>query len=114
MMILKEIILLPPLLSNSYITNIASYHQDDASDSLRLDPVFTFILNKESLASQPTVSRAINRFDHSSINKFKDVLKFLFEKGNNPKNTKHIVYLTIYIVLDIDSTNIENLINFYI
>lgn len=81
-------------------TNIAGYHQDDTSDALRLDPVFTSILNKDSLASQPTISRALNGFDENSIKEFNDVLKFLFEKGNKPKDTKHIV-------LDVDSTNIE-------
>lgn len=81
-------------------TNIAGYHQDDASDELRHDPVFTSILDKKTLASQPTVSRMLNSFDETGIKKFNDILKALFRMGNSPKDTKHIV-------LDIDSTNIQ-------
>lgn len=81
-------------------TNIAGYHQDDASDELRHDPVFTSILDKEALASQPTISRMLNSLDEADIKKFNDILKALFCMGNSPKDTKHIV-------LDIDSTNIQ-------
>ncbi|MBP2028356.1 hypothetical protein J2Z35_002157, partial [Acetoanaerobium pronyense] len=38
-------------------TTIAGYRHDDDSDSLRSDPVFTNILGKKELASQPTISR---------------------------------------------------------
>jgi hypothetical protein len=81
-------------------TNISGYHQDDASDELRHDPVFTSILDKEALASQPTVSRVLNSFSEADIEKFNDILKALFRMGNSPEDTKHIV-------LDIDSTNIQ-------
>ena len=36
---------------------ISAYFQDDCADELTLDPVFQAILEKESLASQPTLSR---------------------------------------------------------
>ena len=36
---------------------IAGYFEDDASDELTNDPVFKAVLNKDALASQPTVSR---------------------------------------------------------
>ena len=78
-------------------TNISGYHQDSAANELRHDPILTNILGKESLASQPTISRAINNFNEKDINSFNEILKFLFEKGNNPKDTKNIV-------LDIDTT----------
>ena len=42
--------------------NTAGYHADDDADDLRFDPVFNTILNKEVLASQPTISRRINGF----------------------------------------------------
>ena len=35
---------------------ISAYFQDDCADELTLDPVFNVILDKESLASQPTLS----------------------------------------------------------
>ena len=40
---------------------IAGYFEDDASDELTNDPVFKAVLNKDALASQPTVSRFFNR-----------------------------------------------------
>ncbi len=42
---------------------IAGYFQDDDSDALKTDPVFTALLNKKALASQPTLSRFFNRCD---------------------------------------------------
>ena len=36
---------------------IAGYFEDDASDELTNDPVFKSVLEKDALASQPTVSR---------------------------------------------------------
>lgn len=39
---------------------IAGYFEDDASDELTNDPVFKSILEKNALASQPTVSRFLN------------------------------------------------------
>lgn len=81
-------------------TNIAGYHRDDASDDLRRDPIFTSVLDKEALASQPTVSRTLNSLGKTDIEKFNDILKALFKMGNPPEDTK-------CIVLDIDSTNIQ-------
>ncbi|MGV8907221.1 MAG: transposase [Acetobacterium sp.] len=43
-------------------TTIAGYHTDDASDHLRLDPVFTQILDKKALASQPVRVWLMMRF----------------------------------------------------
>ena len=78
-------------------TTIAGYHCDDASDSLRYDPVFTGILGKDALASQPTISRFVNSLDETAIEAFNRLVQILFEKGNQPKETKQIV-------LDLDST----------
>ena len=36
---------------------ISAYFQDDYADELTSDPIFTAILEKDSLASQPTLSR---------------------------------------------------------
>ena len=40
---------------------IAAYFEDDCADELTVDPVFTAILDKQALASQPTISRFFNR-----------------------------------------------------
>lgn len=78
-------------------TTIAGYRSDDASDHLRHDPVFNGILNKEALASQPTISRFINSLDENAIEAFNRLLEILFEKANPQRSTKHLV-------LDLDST----------
>ena len=48
----------------------AGYFEDDASDELTNDPVFKAVLNKEALASQPTVSRFFNRMAEDTLNQF--------------------------------------------
>ena len=78
-------------------TNIAGYHADDHSDALRCEPVFTRVLEKKSLASQPTISRCMNTMDSYNLEALNQVLLTTFEKGN-PKNKTH------EIILDIDST----------
>ena len=80
--------------------NIAGYHRDDAADYLRCDPVFTAVLEKEALASQPTISRTLNSFEQKDIDKFNDILEHLYKMTHNPSNKQHII-------LDLDSTNVK-------
>ena len=49
---------------------IAAYFEDDCADELRKDPVFRTILDKSSLASQPTISRFHNRMDETTLEQF--------------------------------------------
>ena len=42
---------------------IAAYFEDDCADELTNDPVFRAVLDKETLASQPTLSRFFSRRD---------------------------------------------------
>ena len=51
---------------------ISAYFQDNCADELTLDPVFHAVLDKESLASQPTLSRFFNRMDEDTLVQFKD------------------------------------------
>ena len=46
---------------------IAGYFEDDASDELTNDSVFKSVLEKDALASQPTVSRFFNRMDEDTL-----------------------------------------------
>ncbi len=46
---------------------ISAYFQDDCADELTWDPVFHAILDKESLASQPTLSRFFNCMDEDTL-----------------------------------------------
>ena len=56
---------------------ISAYFQDDCADELTLDHVFQAILDKESLASQPTLSRLFNRMDEDTLIQFDDIDKNL-------------------------------------
>ena len=56
---------------------IAGYFEDDASDELTNDPVFKAVLNKDTLASQPTISRFHNRMDEDSLNQFFSINQIL-------------------------------------
>ena len=49
---------------------IAGYFEDDYSDELTNDPVFKAVMNKDTLASQPTILRFHNRMDEDSLNQF--------------------------------------------
>ena len=80
--------------------NIAGYHRDDAADHLRCDPVFTAVLEKEALASQPTISRTLNSFEQKDIDKFNDILEHLYKMTHKPSSKEHII-------LDLDSTNVK-------
>lgn len=46
---------------------IAAYFEDDCTDELINDPVLTAILEKDTLASQPTLSRFWNRMDADTL-----------------------------------------------
>ncbi len=81
-------------------SSIAGYHHDDDADKLREDPVFTSILKKDALASQPTISRCINGFSKEALNQFNELLLQMLEKAYRIEEMKHIV-------LDIDSTHVQ-------
>ena len=76
---------------------IAGYFEDDASDELTNDPVFKAVLNKDTLASQPTISRFHNRMDEDSLNQFLSINQILRKKV-------YSVQMPEAIILDLDST----------
>lgn len=76
---------------------IAGYFQDDDADELTSDPVFTTILDKSSLASQPTMSRFINRCDEICRYQFELIHQKLRERIYSWKRPDHLL-------IDIDST----------
>ena len=59
---------------------IVGYFEEDASDELTNDPVFKAVLNKETLASQPTILRFYNYMDKDSLNEFLVINKPLRKK----------------------------------
>ena len=62
-----------------------------------MDPVFQAILGKESLASQPTLSRFFNRMDEDTLVQFDDIDKNLRDIIYSIKRPEHVL-------LDLDST----------
>ena len=76
---------------------ISAYFEDDCADELTLDPVFNAILEKNSLASQPTLSRFFNRMDEDTPLQFDDIDKSLRDIIYSIKCPEHVL-------LDLDST----------
>ena len=76
---------------------ISAYFEDDCSDELTLDPVFNAILEKNSLASQPTLSRFFNRMGEDTLMQFDDIDKSLRDIIYSIKRPEHML-------LDLDST----------
>lgn len=76
---------------------IAAYFQDDDADELTHDPVFNAILGKNELASQPTLSRFINRCDDITLMQFEQIQQILRKRIYSIKRPEQIL-------IDIDST----------
>ena len=76
---------------------ISAYFEDDCADELTLDPVFNVILEKDRLASQPTLSRFFNRMDEDTLLQFDDIDKSLRDIIYSIKYPEHVL-------LDLDST----------
>ena len=79
---------------------IAGYFEDDASDELTNDPVFKSVLEKDALASQPTVSRFFNRMDEDTLNQFLAIARVLRKKI-------YSIQMTQAVILDLDSTLLD-------
>ncbi|WP_132282432.1 transposase [Natranaerovirga hydrolytica] len=77
---------------------IAGYFDDDA-DELTNEPVFTNILGKDSLASQPTLSRFWNRMDDTTLKQFTAIIKSLKAAAYQFDPTKQVL-------LDLDCNGI--------
>lgn len=76
---------------------LSAYFEDDCADELSLDPVFNAILEKDGLASQPTLSRFFNRMDEDTLLQFDDIDRSLRDIIYSIKCPEHML-------LDLDST----------
>ena len=56
---------------------ISTYFEDDRADELTNEPVMTAILEKDALASQPTLSRFFNRMDEDTLSQLNQVIREL-------------------------------------
>lgn len=76
---------------------LAGYFNDNDADELSNEPIFKRILEKSSLASQPTLSRFFNRMDEDTLTQFNEICKTLRALVYGIKRPK-------MVLLDLDST----------
>lgn len=76
---------------------IVAYFEDDCADELTKEPVFLEILQKESSASQPTLSRFWNRMDESSLRQLDQI-------GQIMRDTICAIRRPEMMLFDLDST----------
>lgn len=79
---------------------VAGYVADDTADELRYDPTFTEVLGKDTLASQPTISRFNNRVSVETLKSHQKINEILLDRIYSLEMPEHVVF-------DIDSTNFE-------
>ena len=79
---------------------LGAYFADDTADALKNDLVFTSVLEKETLASQPTLSRFYNRLDEKTIDQLDEINRVILKRAYSVKNPEHIL-------LDIDTTLLD-------
>jgi len=82
------------------LQTMAAYFEDDCADELTNEPVLTTILNKDALASQPTLSRFYNRMDEDTLEQFNEINKTLRRKVYSIEKPQ-------MMLLDLDSTLLE-------
>ena len=75
----------------------AAYFQDDHADALRNDPAITVAVGKESLASQPTLSRFHNRLDENTLAQLGEMLRTIRSRAYSVEMPEHVLF-------DLDST----------
>lgn len=75
----------------------AAYFQDSHADALRNDPVLTAAVDKQALASQPTLSRFFNRMDEASLEQLEEILKILRKRVYSIHTPEHVIF-------DLDTT----------
>jgi hypothetical protein len=79
---------------------MASYFADNCADELKNEPILTAILDKDTLASQPTLSRFFHRMDEDTLQQFTDISQQL----------RKIIYAVKHpelMLFDLDSTLLE-------
>ena len=64
------------------------------------DPVFKSVLEKDALASQPTVSRFFNRMDEDTLNQFLAIARVL-------RREIYSIQMPQAVILDLDSTFLD-------
>src|SRR5699024_36891 len=82
------------------LQQIADYDTDDASDSLADNRLFTQLLQKKTLASQPTMSRLFQSITSANIEEFNQLNQSYLDQYYGQKSVDTIVF-------DLDSTHCD-------
>lgn len=78
----------------------AAYFEDDCADELTNEPVMSAILEKDALASQPTLSRFFNRMDETTLEQMSHILREL-------RKVTYSIKMPEYMLFDIDTTLLD-------
>ncbi len=76
---------------------ISGYFEDDCADELSNEPIMTAILNKERMASQPTLSRFWNRMDQLTLDQLNEIYMAM-------RKAVYAIDRPEFMVFDIDTT----------
>lgn len=76
---------------------ISGYFKDDCADELTKEPIMTAILDKERLASQPTLSRFWNRMDQQTLDQLNEISQAM-------RKAVYSIDMPKIMVFDIDTT----------
>jgi len=87
-------------LAQEVYQTIAGYYRDDHADEMKVDPVFCEILEKDVLASQPTMSRFFNRTSEITLGQFQKIHEKL-------RQTIYGIETPEMLLFDLDSTLFE-------
>lgn len=79
---------------------IAGYHCADHADELRHEPLLTTLLGKQTLASQPTLSRFAHRLTQSTGKQFEKMNEHLLDTYYRIETPDHFIF-------DVDSTHFQ-------
>lgn len=79
---------------------IAGYFEDDCADELSNEPIMTAVLDKERLASQPTLSRFWNRMDQLTLDQLNEIFQTM-------RKTVYAIDRPEFMVFDIDTTLLD-------
>lgn len=78
----------------------SAYFEDDCADELTNEPVMAAILDKDTLASQPTLSRFFNRMDNDTLTQFSLITREL-------RKIVYSIRRPEFMLFDIDSTLLD-------
>ena len=79
---------------------ISAYFEDDCADELTNEPVMKAILDKDALASQPTLSRFFNRMDEDTLSQLNQLTREL-------RKVIYSIQKPEFMLFDIDSTLLD-------